>query len=340
MKKYISLLAFSLAAMLVSCTNDEISISRTVNFTVNPSTVVSQFAVGEEQAGELEGFDTDCKLNVKLYIYNNQGDLVKTFNNSYSNYAVQMKASAFLDHGDYTAVAITHIDAPSHNLYFWKIEGEEKLEGMRIVDNGYVGGQNKVLGVSVKQFTVGDEITDLNINVQPAGSMLVVRYYNYLALKNLGFTTFYLMGNKTMNYLEFDRSGNTSVVAENHNSQYDWIYDEIDANEFSAGYNYIYSYEYILPMTNVGLQFYTEDDSYMYNLGSSTNFNTQAGGCYYAYLSLNSDVSKITTSFGRYNGYSTAREELAGFTERKCNNIHAAKSIFAGQTLYIKSLKK
>lgn len=335
MNKYFSLLAFSLVAMLVSCTNDEISISRTVNFTINPSTVVSTFSIGEENAGELEGFNTDCKLNIELFIYDDQGDLVKKFNNSYSNYAVQMKASAFLEHGQYTAVAITHIDAPTQNLYFWAIEGEEKLEGMRIVDNGYIGGQNKVLGVTVKEFEVGEEMADLNINVLPAGSMLVVRYYNYLALKNMGYTVFSLMGNKTMDYLEFDRFGNTSVVADNHNGQYDWTYDTIDAADFEDGYTYIYGYEFILPMTNVGLQFYTEDENYLYSLGSSTNFTTQAGGCYYAYLSLNSDVTKITTKFGRYNG-SNARE----FVEEKTCNIRGGKSICAGQTLYVKSLKK
>lgn len=339
MKKNISLLAFLLAAMLFSCTNDEISISKTVNFTVNPSTVVSSFAVGEENAGELEGFNTDYELNVILFIYNNQGDLIQKFNNTYSNYAVQMKASAFLDHGQYTAVAITHIDSPTKNIYFWKIEGEEKLEGMRIVDNGYIGAQNKVLGVTVKEFEVGEEIADLNINVLPAGSMLVVRYYNYLALKDMGYTVFSLMGNKIMDYLEFDRFGNTSVVADNHNGKYDWIYDTMDAADYADGYTYIYSYEYILPMTNVGLQFYTEDESYYYELGTSTNFNTQAGGCYYAYLSLNKDVSKITTRFGRYNG-STAREVHPVVFEGECENINTKKSMYAGQTLYVKSLIK
>ena len=335
MKKYFSLLAFSLAVVLISCTNDEISISKTVNFTVNPATVVSSFAIGEENAGELEGFDTDCKLSVELFIYDDQGDLVEKFNNTYSNYAVQMKASAFLDHGQYTAVAITHIDAPSYDIYYWKIEGEEKLEGMRIVDNGYVGAQNKVLGVTVKQFTVGDQMADLNINVQPAGSMLVVRYYNYSALKNYGYTVFSLMGNKTMDYLEFDRFGNTSVVADNHNGSYDWIYDTVDVANFEDGYTYIYAYEYILPMTNVGLLFCTEDESTIYSLGTSTNFNTQAGGCYYAYLSLNSDVSKITTKFGQYSG-AGAREYVE---EKSCIN-RLGKSVYAGQTLYVKSLNK
>lgn len=338
MKKYISQIALSLVAVFASCTNEEISISKTVNFTVNPSTVISSFSVIEENAGELEGFNTECKLNVELFIYNNQGKLVQKFKNTYSNYAVQMKASAFLDHGDYTAVAISHIDSPSNDVYFWRIEGEENLEGMRIVDNGYIGGQNKVLGVAVKNFNVGDEVVDMNINIQPSGSMLVIRYYNYLALKNQGYTVFSLMGNKTMEYLEFDRSGGTNVVADNHNGQFDWIFDTIDASEFKDGYTYIYSYEYVLPMSNVGLQFYTEDESMYHALGSVTYFNTQAGGCYYAYLSLNSDVSKIQTIFGRANS-SSARESHEDSLGKTISNHSSGKSIFAGQTLYVKSLK-
>ena len=69
MKKFISLLVIAIVAILSSCSNEDITISKTVNFTVNPATVVSSFSSCEENPGELESFDTDCKLNVKLFVY-------------------------------------------------------------------------------------------------------------------------------------------------------------------------------------------------------------------------------------------------------------------------------
>ncbi len=337
MKKYISFFATAFfAAMITSCTNDDVAISKTVNFTVNPSTVVGTFSVGEENAGDLESFHTDCKLNVRLFIYNEDGDLVEKANNTYSNYAVQMKASFFLPQGNYTAVAITHIDDVVDNIKYWVISGESHLEGMRITDGGYIGGQNKVLGVAVSTFSVKDEIVDLNMNVLPAGSMLTVRYYNYLALKSLGYTQFTLYANKTMDYLEFDRSGKTEVVADNHNGSYDWIVDNINASNFASGYDYIYSYEFILPMTNVGLQFFTEDESSYYSLGASTSFTTLAGSCYYAYLNLSSKVSNISSSFGKYSHSRSAEKNEKGllFSPKK-----KVRSLTKGQTLYVKDLK-
>lgn len=336
MKKCVLLLVVAIVAtMLTACSNDDVAISKTVNFTVNPSTVIGAFSVAEENAGELESFDTNCRLNVSLYVYDEAGDLVEKFGDTYSNYAVQFKASSFLPQGKYTAVAVTRIKDTVDNIEYWNVSGEEKLEGMRITDAGYVGGQNKVLGVSVSSFNVTDDVVDMNINVQPAGSMMTIRYYDYRALYSYDFTKFTLFSNKTMDYLEFDRSGNTEVIADNHNGNFDWIVDYIDASKYDSGYSYIYSYEYFLPMTNVGLQFYTEDESSYYNLGNSTNFSTQAGSCYYAYLYLSSNVDNISTSFGSYmnrsRGNSSNDKGLLYLpVENKCRN-----SITKGQTLKI-----
>lgn len=339
MKKYISLLLVGLVAFLASCSNDDITISKTVNFTVNPSTVISTFSAGEEKAGELESFGTDCKLNVRLYIYDGEGTLVKEFSNTYSNYAVQFKASSFLPQGNYTAVAITHIDDIVDNVKYWTISGEQKLEGLRITDAGYIGGQNKVLGVAVSSFEVGDDIVDLNINVKPAGSMLTVRYYDYRLILSYKYSILALHGNKTMDYLEFDRSGNTEVVADNHGGEFDWIVDYLDVSTSEAGYTYYYNYEYFLPMTNVGLQFFcAENSDNIYStdvsIGNSTVFNTQAGSCYYAYLYM----SSLSSDFGNYSsrtrGMVNDGEGIMYFPIDKKSQTSLTK----GQTLKIKDL--
>lgn len=341
MKKYCSLMIALVAALFMSCSNDEIKISKTVNFTVNPSTVANKFAAGEIHAGDMESFNTDCKLFVELFVYDRQGNLVEKRSENFSNYAVQMKTSMFLDQGEYTAVAITHVDDVVDNYNYWIIENEETLEGLRVVDGGYIGGENKVLGVSTYEFTVSGSTEDININVEPAGSLLTVEYFNIKALSSYDIVEYRLVGNKTMEYLEFDRSGYTNVVADNHNGSYDWIYDKLTLSYYESGsYTNIYSYEFTLPMTNVGLQFWAYDSSSTYvNLGGTT-LETRAGNCYYAFLRLSSNVSNITTEFGQYT---TSRS--AGNNENRAMAKMAYRkgekgSFLAGQTLRIKDMLK
>ena len=335
MKKYISLLVIAIVAILSSCSNEEITISKTVNFTVNPATVVSSFSSCEENPGELESFPTSCKLNVKLFVYDEDDNLVYKTSGQYSNYNVQLKGSTLLKTGKYTAVAITHIDDVTNNIYLWKIKGEEHLEGLQIVDQGYIGGQYKVLGVKVSEFEVKDGIADVSMNVQPAGTMVVVRYYDYNAHTSWGWQDFYLMGNKTNSYLEFDRSGKTSVIAENENGAYQFIYDNIDASEFPSGYSYIYNYEYILPMTNVGLQFQVLFYDEWYPIGKPFVVNTEAGANYHAYVY----ISSFTTEFGKNSKSRSISSDNYGKGLYIPVKKFVRNSLTSGQVLNVKDLR-
>lgn len=337
MKKNILLIAISLIGVFTSCSSDEeIEISKTVNFTVNPATVASAFSAAEVNAGDMESFHKDCRLKVELFIYGSEGTLVKKFSQSFSNYAVQMKESSFIPQGEYTAVAITHIDDVVDNIQYWIITGEDKLEGLRVKDGGYIGGANKVLGISKQKFIVNENTEDIYINVQPAGSVMLVFYRNIHVLESLGISNYSLLVNKTMDYLEFDRTGTTNVVADNHNGSYDWIFDQLSSTTNYSSTN-IYSYEFSLPMTNVGFQFRAYDDNYYYVLGKTT-FNTEAGKSYYALLSLDSDPSKVEASFGTLTDSSSSREMSLAFAKVKEESM--ARSLFSKQSAKVVDLVK
>ena len=71
MKKYIYvLLAFM--AIFTSCSNDDITIRTATNFKINPSTVIAPFT-WEYESGDLESFNTDYRLRIRLLIYNSDG---------------------------------------------------------------------------------------------------------------------------------------------------------------------------------------------------------------------------------------------------------------------------
>lgn len=274
--------------VMSSCTNDDITISSTTNFTVDPSSVQGAFSLAEVNKGELESFDTNCQLNVLLYIYDDNGNKVAEFTEAFSNYNVQMKKNKFLPEGKYTAVAITYITGRSDGFKWWEISGSETLEGLRISALEYIGGKNKVLGTAVEHFVVNDNVSDLNIKVKPAGAMTTVIYYDTDYLKTNGFNNLRLCINKTMDYLEFDRSGNSHVIEKNNNQSYDWIFDYLD--EEKLGSEYIeYNYEFILPMNNVGLGFRVNYENESYRFGMDGSIDFKQGASYFVLINTDED---------------------------------------------------
>lgn len=288
MKKIISLFAFAIAMIASSCTNDDITISKTVNFTVDPSSIHGAFTFAEIHEGDLETFDSSHRLNVLLYIYDEDGYKVAEFSNTFTNYKVQLKESSYLPQGKYTAVAITHVTEPSTGFKYWEIEGSETLEGLRIKDLHYIGGDNKILGTAVESFTVGDNTVDLKINVQPAGAMVAVLYFNTDFFSNYGYHNLRLLINKTMDYLEFDRSGYSNVIELNNNHSFDWIFDSIDDDDL-GNYYLIYNYEFILPMKNVGIGFRVDRDGDIYKFGEDGQIEFEKGASYCIILDTEDD---------------------------------------------------
>ena len=74
MKKVLFAL-IALVGMFSSCTNDDITISRAITFKVNPATVVENLY--ERNAGDLTSLSSGAKLQVSLYIYDENTGLAE-----------------------------------------------------------------------------------------------------------------------------------------------------------------------------------------------------------------------------------------------------------------------
>ena len=187
MKKYI-LLMFVFVAVLTSCTNDDITISYATNFKINPATVITPFTF-EMNPGELESFGSDHRLRVRLLTYNSEGLLVQENVEYFTNYATLMSCSQNLPDGNYIAIAITDVVSYEGNnvaLEYWELSDHDKLAETRIDDNGYIGLQYKILGISKTNFTInGKSNNDISINVSPAGALIFVWYQNIHAFSDV-----------------------------------------------------------------------------------------------------------------------------------------------------------
>lgn len=293
MKKFY-IMAMALFGLLVSsCENDDIMISSTVNFTVDASTLASSLAVAEVNPGDLEVLGSDDRLVVDLLIYNENGELVESATEKFTNYDVRMKYPAKkVTSGNFTVLAISHIEDISDNISYWDIKNKQKLEGLQVVDAGYIGGQSKIFGLAYQNVSIGGTSQDIQLKLSPVGSILRVQYYNIHYGWNLGgepVTSYELVTNKTADSFVFSRTGQANVQADS-SDDYVWRLDLLsDMDDYSV--NNIYSYEYVLPMNNVRVMFRGYSDAGYDSWGSQYTFNFQSGISYYAALDIQNDDS-------------------------------------------------
>lgn len=278
MKKYTLIIAAILLMVLSACTDSkDITIIRSKivskSFKINPSTVISGFE--ELQAGDLTVISSNMELRVRLLIYNENGQLVAKDTQYFSDYSHIMTSNVDVDEfGSYKAMVITDIRRKSDSLEFWTINGEENLNSLIINNTGYLGGENNILGISNYDFD-GNTSSQININVQPAGALMVVYYMGIRALSYV--TEYQLAIDKSTDSVTF-----TSDALPEWNikssSDFDWRISNIELADFDDTVENVYEYVFALPygQTKIELQGYN-----MLALGSSWFALTET-----AYLNL------------------------------------------------------
>ncbi|MBQ9465495.1 MAG: hypothetical protein IJU62_00785 [Muribaculaceae bacterium] len=258
---------------MVACTNDDIPMGNTVTFKVNPNTVVSPFTY-EFSAGELEQIDSDEKLRLRLFVYDNAGNLVNKAEELVSSYTNIVNMPLSLASGNYTIIGTSDVVQPGSKVpEFWGFSGEQQLNTLTITDLGYIGAQAKILGVAKSQVSVSSDTRDVSINLAPAGSVIYVLVRSIHQYSNV--THYGLVCNKTTDALLFDNNGNTLFDVKQQDGM---VYVMAKISTGNTGDN-IYTMNYIFPMTTAKYQFvYYEGDSF-YDLGSEMTINntTQAG---------------------------------------------------------------
>ena len=244
-KALIALIA--LVGIVSSCKNDDITISRAITFKVNPATVVENLY--ERNAGDLTSLNSGSKLHVSLYIYDEKGILINKINNEYSAYTHMMTTDINLPAGNYTAVATTHVTS---SVDYWTFSGLDQLSTFKITDNGYIGGKSKILGLSIKNFSIGSNSETVNINIENAGAVALVQFYQWNKYNNV--STYAFMGKQTCDYVSFDNSGNKDYSIKSE-STYKFYKIKFD---YDSNYSGASSYFFTFPIRNGSYRFYAQ----------------------------------------------------------------------------------
>lgn len=246
MKKVLFALV-ALVGIISSCTNDDITISRAITFKVNPATVVENLY--ERNAGDLTSLSSGAKLQVTLYIYDEKGILVNKVNNEYSAYTHMMTADIDLASGSYTAVATSYVTS---SVDFWTFSGQDQLSTFKITDNGYIGGKSKILGLTIRNFVVGNDSETININIENAGAVGLVHFYQWNKYNNV--LNYRLMGKQACDYISFDNNGSKDYSIKSESSYKYILYKQTYDSNYSGANGYFFTF----PIKNASLAFYAE----------------------------------------------------------------------------------
>lgn len=281
MKKYISLIAIAIVAVFSSCSNDDVTISKSITFKVNPATVVENLY--ERNAGDLTSLSNNAKLVVSLFIYDSNGTLVSKSSNEYSAYTHMMTTDVYLPTGNYTAVATSNVKS---SVDFWAFSGLEQLSTFKITDNGYIGGKSKILGLSIKKFTVGENAETLNINIENAGAVALVQFYQWNKYSNV--TTYAFMGKQSCDYVSFDNQGSKDYSIKSESS-YEFYKIKFD---YDSSYSGASGYFFTFPIKNASFRFYavTTDNEWV-PMGTEFVDNVNIGESYWFVYDFEDDTA-------------------------------------------------
>lgn len=295
MKKYLAIFAVLFTVILSSCSNDDIPVSQSITFKVNPSTVVSSF--DEYDAGELTVFPKGYLLRVRLLIYNEAGKLVSSDVQTFGDYSHIMSSSQNLEDGNYTVISTTDVITREDDQYAWILTGEENLTSLTITKTEYIRQQWGILGLETTHVNITSSTKDVNIDVKPAGALAIVFYNNWNHYSDV--LKYKLNSDKVADNLILNSDGTPQYsVKSSSNTDY-----RISLVTWDSNYSGAYRYIFLFPMQNATLQFKCEcDDDKTYLLGEPAKVDIEKGKEYLFSIDVETDKAEwydITPSNNR-----------------------------------------
>lgn len=333
MKKiYVVIIGFLL--ILTACTNGDIPIIYSTNLKIIPAGVIKPFTY-EMIDGDLQSPPDGHKLRVRLFIYDDQGQLELQETRYLSTYAEIMNSTLNLQAGSYTAIVVTDVVEYGNSVSFeyWLLSGEENFTTLEITDAGVIRSNAKTLGLSAIDFNVDDSSpTDYTINVSPAGALccIVVKgihdsFTPSVTSPSLYAKMFELVIDKLCKSLKFNSQEEWTTSLNNNLDRFRlFAIMPIDFPQSNA----IYGYSFIIPTGEIDLYFDVTMSSSDYSLHTDNmTITPQMGDEYYFEL----DMTNLTC------GYQLVNDTKSTFTPTTRSEVPASAD---KHTFLIKDLVK
>ncbi len=337
MKKYLFTLLIIIGA-LSACTNeDQIDIQYETTFKLMPSSVISGFK--EYKEGEFRMQD-GFKIRTSLFIYDKSGMLVDKQVSYLDSYSDVMNITAPLPLGEYIAVATTDVVKYSNSnvsLELWIFKDPEELSTFNIVDAGYIGYSNEILGTSSINFTV-DKQSEITIPIKPAGSLITYRFYDIHKFDDIIMMGLYF--SRTNDYLFFDENASpqTKIISK---GKFDYRIAELDLTDsFYDPYDIIYGYNFKLPDPEFVCKFALLYTNGYIQYTDPMTIKMEAGQQYLATLDFEAMTYKIELTNGTTK--SAASELVLPYVSKAAKKQMFQEQVKAAtnQTLHVQDLVK
>lgn len=178
--------AVVLAALscLFGCTNPEVELRTSLEIQLHPSTILSGFTAFRSENFEM--YD-DSHLRITCLLYDKDGNLVYQDQELLDNFNQDISFRTTLDKGSYTVVALATcikgtLSSPTNEAY--SISGTESLTRLQVKqeDNKSYYSTWSVMGYVIQ--TISDDYSAVSLNLQPATSLVYLRWQDIHAHDN------------------------------------------------------------------------------------------------------------------------------------------------------------
>jgi len=172
-----------------SCSNDDIPMEyvagrHDVTFKVNPQTIIDayrysthlEYIIGDYNLYDAPGYN----LRIKLLIYDKEGSLVSSSEQSLSSYRETTSFTINLPEGDYHALTICDLIKQSSQKEYWTYKHEEKLSTLELdgSNNKNLGGAGRIIGFKSKDFTLKTLDESFVCDLEPVGALIYSQFTN------------------------------------------------------------------------------------------------------------------------------------------------------------------
>ena len=220
------------------------------------------------------------QVRTNILVYNNQDVLVGEFTVYRSSFNESASYTLELPNGQYTAVAVTDISYNNADNV-WKIADQNNLNSLRITfANQYVADKEGIVAARSQEFVVADNSTSVNLAPVHLGASYVLYFnnFNFAAHQYLYFS----LNIDPDDYLLVSQSYSRKLTM--------YRFSELDFEKKYSGY---YVYAYLLPKSNLVLQYVSMDVNKNYITAmKSTMFSVVAN----QHRMVTVDVTTFTTS--------------------------------------------
>lgn len=338
MKKILFGFLTIVATMLfVSCSNDDIAITRDVTIKVNTANVISHLSA--EAQNTISAIGTDRSVRTLATLYDTNGNLVKSVYGMMSSFGEKQFSMQGITEGTYTL--ITFVDIIDNNSTkankdtFWGFYDFSTLSTAKIsrLDGDVArNGIGTILGVSSQKITIDGDNKEIVVNPTMPGSIIRTEYYNIHAFSAQNLTRLRFVSGKMSDSMAFDSNGN---YVNNFNTDYYYFLNQIDVADYSNDPNdiyYHYAYAFHLSGSTISL------NVLLYYNNSTTEFVKASNDDIFVNLGNGEEwtasIDLKALKWSVIKSSSVAKQSV--------QPTSYSKSIFAGDnnTLYLSSISK